>query len=132
MLYIKLIAILLPTMLIIDAIWIGGIMKDFYRANLGYIMADTIKWIPALVFYVLYIFGLVYFIVIPGAATGTIVSTALRAALFGLIAYATYDLTNHATLTGWPWIVTVVDMLWGAFLTGVLGAIGFFAIGILS
>jgi uncharacterized membrane protein len=113
-------------MLVIDAIWIGGVMKGFYKANLGYIMADTIKWLPALIFYVLYIGALVYFVVIPGAQGGNISETIMRAAFFGLVAYATYDLTNHATLTGWPWIVTVIDMAWGSLLTGFLGGVGFY------
>lgn len=132
MMYLKLMAILIPTMLIIDAIWIGGIMKNFYRGNLGFIMADTINWKAAIVFYILYIFGLVYFIVLPSLAGMSLGETFVRGALFGLVAYGTYDLTNHATLANWPWAVTVVDMAWGATLTGVVAAVGHYFGKILS
>jgi uncharacterized membrane protein len=132
MIYIKLVALLTPIMLAIDVLWIGVFMKSFYRENLGYIMADTINWKAGLIFYVLYIFGLIYFVIIPEMEGGTLISTALKAALFGFIAYATYDLTNQATLKDWPLIVTVIDMSWGAFVTGVMGAIGFFIVGFLS
>jgi uncharacterized membrane protein len=66
MLYLKFIAVLIPVMLVIDALWIGGIAKVFYKNNLGYIMSGSIVWTPTILFYVLYIFGLVYFVIIPG------------------------------------------------------------------
>ena len=124
MIYVKYIAVLLPILLIVDAFWIAGVAGSFYKNNLGYIMSGSINWLPALLFYVLYIFGLVYFIILPGQASGDIWTTIMRGALFGLIAYGTYDLTNHATLRDWPPIVTFVDMAWGTFLTGLLSGIG--------
>jgi len=132
MIYLKYIVVLLPIMAIIDALWIGGVMKGFYKNNLGYIMAESFNFYAALVFYVLYIAGLVYFVVMPGVASGDLLHTSLKAAAFGLIAYGTYDLTNHATLAGWPWIVTVVDMAWGAVITGIVGTVGFFLGGFIS
>ncbi len=82
-------AILIPVMLIIDALWIGGLMKNFYRGNLGFIMAEAFNWKAAILFYVLYIFGLIYFIVMPSLAGMSLGETFLRGALFGLIAYGT-------------------------------------------
>ncbi len=132
MIYIKLMAILAPLMLAIDAVWIGFLMKGFYTSHLGYIMRTDINLAVAVVFYFLYIFGLLYFVVIPAGESDKLANVFVSAALFGLIAYGTYDLTNHATLQGWPWIVTVVDMTWGALLTGILGVIGFLLMGVLG
>ena len=117
-------AVLLPLMLVIDALWIGGVAGSFYRSNLGYIMSGKINWIPAVLFYIIYILGLVYFVILPGLTNGNIFQTVLRGALFGLVAYSTYDLTNHATLRDWPAIVTVVDMAWGTLLTGLIAGTG--------
>jgi uncharacterized membrane protein len=122
----KLFLALAPIMFAIDILWIGIVMKDFYRGHLGHLMGDAVNWIPGSVFYALFLAGLIYFAVLPGVASGSLVRTFLIGAFFGLVAYGTYDLTNHATLKEWPLIVTIVDMLWGAFLSGTLASVGFF------
>jgi len=110
--------------LILDAIWLTTMMKTFYSKHLGHIFADKPSLTPALVFYVIYAIGLLYFVVLPlitaNASYGKIF---LTGAFLGLIAYGTYDLTNQATVKNWPTIVTVVDLAWGAFLTGAVASI---------
>lgn len=111
-------ATLIP-ILILDAIWLTTMIKSFYLKHLGELFAAKPSLTPAIIFYILYCIGVMYFVVLPllrsQASLGTVF---LTGAFFGLIAYATYDLTNQATLKNWATIVTVVDLVWGAFLTG--------------
>jgi len=113
------VAVLVP-MLILDGLWLAVIAKSFYAKHLGAIMTPNPVWVAAILFYLLYAVGITYFIVAPAVA-GSLswYVVLLRGALFGLVAYATYDLTNHATVVNWPTIITVVDMAWGATITGV-------------
>lgn len=117
------IAVLVP-MLILDGIWLAVIAKSFYAKHLGAIMTQNPVWIAAILFYLLYAVGVTYFIVAPAVA-GSLswYVVLLRGALLGLVAYATYDLTNHATVVNWPTIITIVDMVWGATITGVTSLI---------
>lgn len=124
--FFKLFLALVPLMVVTDLLWIGVVMKDFYRGNLGHLMATSVNWIPAVFFYLIFITGLLYFVALPGIASGSFMRTALMGAGFGLVAYATYDLTNHATMKDWPLMVTLVDILWGACISGALAAAAFF------
>lgn len=118
-----LIAVAIP-MLILDGLWLGYIAKSFYAKHLGHLLAPNPVWTAAVIFYVLYAVGVTYFVVTPALA-GSIpwYGVVLRGMFFGFIAYGTYDLTNHATMMNWPMIVTVVDMIWGAVITGTTGFI---------
>jgi uncharacterized membrane protein len=100
-------------MLALDGLWLGLLAKDFYQQGLGHLMADSPRWLPALVFYGLYPVGLLYFAVLPQSQDAGLAQSLLRGALFGLFAYGTYDLSNLATLKGWPVQVAVVDIAWG-------------------
>lgn len=114
----KLYAITFLAFLGIDSLWLGLVAPSFYRSQIGYIMAETPNFLAAGLFYLIFIFGMVYFVVEPCVREGrTLRQTALRGAIFGLVTYATYDLTNHATLAGWPVLMTVVDMAWGTTLS---------------
>ena len=104
---------LLP-FVVLDAFWLGMVAPRFYKSQIGFIMAKNPNWLAAVLFYALYIAGMVIFIT---GREGTLQQAALRGALFGLVCYATYDLTNLATLEGWPVLVTVVDLCWGTFLS---------------
>ena len=108
--------ITLVVFLVLDAIWLGVIAPRFYRVQISFLMADRPKWLAAGVFYLIFVAGLVLFVVSPGVREGSLVKAALRGALFGLVTYATYDLTNLATVAGWPLLVTVVDLGWGTVL----------------
>ncbi|BCY17240.1 membrane protein [Leptolinea sp. HRD-7] len=102
--------------LILDAIWLGLVAPSFYKTNIGHLMTDSPNFIAAGLFYLLYVAGLVVFVT---GREGNMKQAALRGAFFGLLCYATYDLTNLATLRDWPVLVTVVDLLWGTFVSTV-------------
>ena len=108
----------------LDAVWLGMMGQRLYRPAIGHLMRPDFAWPPAVAFYLLYILGLVVFGVNAGLERGRAAVAAGRCALFGLIAYATYDLTNQATLRDWPWVVTFADLAWGTFASAVAGAIG--------
>lgn len=111
----------------IDGLWLLVIANKFYKKYLGYLMADNPKMIAAVIFYLLYAFGISMLVILP-ALKGNfgLGKVFLTGALLGLIAYAAYDLTNQAIVKDWPIIVTVVDMAWGAFLTGTVATIAFY------
>ena len=103
---------------IIDLIWIGGVAKNFYATTIGHMLRDSVYWPAALVFYCLYIGGIVIFVLIPALNNGFgIRRAALMGGLLGLFAYGTFELTALALLADWPLIVAAVDMLWGTLLT---------------
>jgi uncharacterized membrane protein len=108
--------ITLVVFLVLDAIWLGVISRRLYQSQIGFLMAKKPKWAAAGVFYLLFVVGLVVFCVSPGIREGSLGQAAWRAALFGLVTYATYDLTNLATVEGWPILVTVIDLAWGTTL----------------
>ena len=103
----------------LDAVWLSATYERLYRPAIGHLMRDDFAVVPAALFYALYILGVVVFAVLPGLAVGRAAAAAARGALFGLIAYATYDLTNQATLRDWPWGVTLADLGWGTFASAV-------------
>ncbi len=103
------------SMLALDVLWIGFIAKPLYQSGIGHLMAAQPKLWVAACFYVIYAGGLMYFAVHPYATSAGLGKVAATAALFGLIAYATYDLTNWATLKDWPTSVALADMAWGSF-----------------
>jgi len=111
-----LLLIALPVFFAIDMVWLGFVARRFYRTHLGAWLAPKPNWAAAVAFYVLFITGLVVFVVAPAVDAGSWADALWRGALFGLITYATYDLTNQATMRDWPAIVTVVDMAWGTTL----------------
>lgn len=112
----KLYCIALPVVFAIDMIWLGLVARSFYSRQLGSLMTPNINWIAAILFYLLFIFGLVYFVITPAVERGSWEHALMSGALFGIITYATYDLTNLATIRDWPLLVTIVDLAWGAVL----------------
>jgi uncharacterized membrane protein len=103
--------------LALDAVWLLTMYDRLYRPAIGHLLRDGFALVPAAVFYTLYTLGVVVFAVAPGHSSGRALAAVARGALFGLIAYATYDLTNQATLRDWPWHVTLIDLAWGAFVS---------------
>lgn len=110
----------------IDMVWLGLIAKNLYSKYIGFLMADKVNWIAALIFYFLFIVGLVVFVINPGLASNSLIKTAGLGALFGLITYATYDLTNLATIKNWPLNITIIDLIWGTTLSTLVSLISFF------
>ena len=101
----------------IDIAWLGLVAKDFYGNQLGSLMAENVRWGVATLFYASYIVGILIFASHYGLAGESLAKTALYGALFGFFCYATYDMTNLATLEGWPVKMVVVDIIWGTVLT---------------
>lgn len=112
-------------MLTLDIVWLLTMADRLYRPNLGSLLVDEFRLAPALAFYALYLFGVVYFAVFQALKNDSWREAALNGALLGLVAYGTYDLTNQATLVRWPFVVTVVDLFWGAFLTAFTAVAGY-------
>lgn len=122
----KIYFIALPVFLGIDMLWLGFVAKNFYSKQIGFLMKTDINWLAALIFYLIFIVGLVIFVITPALGKHSWQQALLLGALFGLITYATYDLTNLATIKDWPLIVTVVDLLWGATLAASVSVITYF------
>jgi len=118
--------LIIPVFLAIDMIWLGFAARGFYRNNLGHLLRPDVNWAAAIVFYLLYIAGIMIFAVMPALEGNSLRRAVLFGGLFGFFAYATYDLTNLATLKGWPLNVAVVDIIWGIVLTASVAAAGFF------
>lgn len=113
----KLYLITFPIMVAIDALWLAVISKGFYQKQIGFLMSKNPNWIAAIIFYLLYAVGLVIFVITPSLEKGWVYAI-LAGALFGLICYGTYDLTNLTTIKNWPVIVTIIDMIWGSVFSG--------------
>ncbi len=111
--------------MVIDFIWLAFVASKLYNKELGNLKKKKINWPAAMVFYVLYIIGLVFFVLNPAIAEKGLGFAAYGGALFGLVAYATYDLTNLATLEGFPAKIAVIDLIWGTFVTCVTAVVAF-------
>ncbi|HAX03105.1 MAG: hypothetical protein A2Y45_06700 [Tenericutes bacterium GWC2_34_14] len=110
----------------IDLVWLGLIAKNLYQKQLGHLMADNVNWVAAIIFYLLFIGGLVFFVISPAVTEGAWTKALLLGALLGFLTYATYDLTNLATLRDWPIQITIIDLAWGTFLGASVSTLTFF------
>jgi uncharacterized membrane protein len=120
-------AVALLTLLVIDGVWLGLVAKNFYKSQIGHLMAEQVNFVAAGLFYIVYPLGVVYFAASAGLDSGSWRDAALRGAIFGFIAYATYDLSNWATLKDFPAQMAVVDILWGSVLTALAATAGMLA-----
>ena len=121
----KLYFITLPIFFAIDMFWLGIIAKNFYAAQMGSLMKNPINWTAAILFYLIFILGLVLFVIAPALQKNSWTHALIYGALFGFITYATYDLTNLATLKNWPVLMTLVDLAWGAVLASSVSTLSF-------
>lgn len=119
----KLFLIALPVFFAIDMVWLVLVAKNFYQKQIGFLMRPDINWLAAIIFYLLFITGLIVFVITPAMVKQSWVHALLYGALFGLVTYATYDLTNLATLKDWPLLVTLIDLLWGSVLAASVSVI---------
>ena len=108
----------------LDAIWLGIAAKGLYRNALGPLLAENPNMAAAVAFYIIYLVGVVFFAIRPGLENAEWRTSLVNGALFGFFAYATYDLTNLATLKGWPLGICAIDIAWGTFLTAVVAGVG--------
>ena len=113
--------------LVLDIIWLGFVAKNLYQREIGHLLLEDFNMVAAFAFYLMFIAGVVIFAVAPALQAGSWKTALLLGALFGFFTYATYDLTNLATLKGWSTTMTVVDIAWGAVLTSVSAVIGYIA-----
>jgi len=113
--FLTLYAISVPVFFIIDMLWLGFVARSFYQTRLGHLLGD-VNWPAAIIFYLVFLVGLTIFAIYPGATVGKVTTALVWGALFGFFTYATYDLTNLATLKDWPLSVVVVDIVWGTVL----------------
>jgi len=123
--YIKMYFITLAVFFVIDLTWLGLIAKNLYSQQLGFIMKENVNWIAAITFYLIFIIGIVYFVVNPAIINDNWKYALFAGMLFGFISYATYDLTNLATLKDWPLKITIIDLIWGTSLGGLTSIISF-------
>lgn len=118
--YIRVYLTALVVFFIVDILWIGLFANAFYRERLGFLLSDSPNFFAALIFYLLFVTGLVVLVVLPGMKTKNFFNTLIKAAVYGLSTYGTYDLTNYALVQGWPLSVTIVDMVWGMMVSVVV------------
>lgn len=122
--WLKLYLLTLPVFLALDLLWLGVLARRFYAEQLAAFLQPQVDGVAAFGFYLIYIVGLLFFAVRPALETGSLGKAVLLGALFGFFTYATYDLTNLATLRGWPVRVTVVDLAWGTVLGALVSGAG--------
>jgi uncharacterized membrane protein len=127
MYYLKLYLFALGGFLAIDMVWLVVVARGFYRKQLGFLLSDQPNWWAAIAFYLLFVAGLLVFVIVPALDSVSVRKALILGAFFGLVAYATYDLTNMATVKNWPWTVTLVDMAWGAVLATTVSCLGYLA-----
>lgn len=115
---------------LVDLIWLVKVAPKLYRSQIGHLMADKVNYPGAILFYIVFIVGLVYFVIAPHHQHP--LQAWIDGSLFGLVTYATYDLTNLATLKKWPIKITVIDLIWGSFVTGMTALLVSLLIGVMG
>jgi uncharacterized membrane protein len=125
--FLKLYAVAVVTFLVVDLIWLGVLARSFYQEQLGHLLRANVNWAAAFVFYAIFVGGIVVLAVWPAVERQSLTHAVLLGALLGLVAYAAYDLTNLATLEGFPVTVAVVDLIWGSVLCATVSAVTYLA-----
>ena len=121
--FVKLYAIAVPVFFLLDLLWLGLIAKPFYDRHLGYLLREKVIWEAALLFYFFFLLGLVVFVIDPAVESGSLGKAVLLGLFFGFMTYQTYELTNYALVKDWPFIMVVVDVVWGMVLSGLVSVI---------
>ena len=114
--------------LIVDMLWLGVIAKGIYQKYLGGFLSDNVNWTAAFIFYFIFVLGISIFAIYPSVNKDSVNNAILMGALFGFFTYATYDLTNLATLKGWPLSIVFIDIIWGSFLSAFVSFSGFYIV----
>jgi len=125
MMYIKQYLVTLIVFFVVDILWLTVIAKKLYAKYLGYIMTDNVNLVAAGIFYGIFIVGILYFVINPALSKDSLRVAIVSGALFGFITYATYDLTNLATLKDWPIMITVIDITWGTLLSTIVSTVSY-------
>jgi len=111
----------------IDMVWLGVVARNLYKQKLGFILSPEVNWAAAIIFYIIYIGGILFFAVLPASKEMSWQTALLNGALLGGMCYATYDLTNMATIAKWPLEIVVIDIVWGIVLTGSVATLSYIA-----
>lgn len=130
--YLKTYGVAFVVFLTIDLVWLVFIANNLYKKHLGFIMRPSPNWTAAIIFYLLYLAGLVYFVINPALEKDSWKYALFAGMFFGLITYATYDLTNLATLKDWPTLITVIDLIWGTTLGGLVSLITWWVVRVIN
>lgn len=123
--FFKLYGVALITFFAMDLLWLGVVARGFYQTHMGHLMKPSVNWAAAVTFYLLFLVGLVVLVILPAVERESFANAVLLGALFGLVTYAAYDLTNLATLDGFPLKVALVDLVWGTVLCATVSAVTF-------
>lgn len=124
--FLRLYLIALPIFFAIDMTWLGLIAKNFYRSQIGTLLRPDVNWVAAILFYLLFLSGLVFFVIEPAVEKKQWLQALFTGAFFGLVTYATYDLTNLAVAKDWTMFVTIVDLAWGTTLGATVATLTYF------
>jgi uncharacterized membrane protein len=127
--FFKLYLIAIPVFFVLDMLWLGVVARGFYQDQIGHLLRAQVNWLAAAAFYLVFLAGVVVFVVLPAIERQSLQHALLYGALFGLVTYAAYDLTNLAVARDWPLAVTVVDLAWGAVLTATVSAATYWIAG---
>ncbi|MGA3014894.1 MAG: DUF2177 family protein [Bacteroidales bacterium] len=112
----------------LDMAWLGLVAKNLYRKYLGSLLSEKVNWIAAIAFYLIFIAGIFIFVIYPSVEKQSITRAMILGAVFGFITYATYDLTNYATLKDFPLTIVFIDLVWGAVITSLVSLVGFYIV----
>jgi uncharacterized membrane protein len=112
----------------VDMAWLGFIARDLYKKYLSNFLSDKVNWPVAIIFYLLFIIGIFYFAILPAVEKNSFSKAIIAGVLFGFFTYATYDLTNLATLKNWPLPIVFIDIIWGSVLTGIVSTAGYYIV----
>jgi uncharacterized membrane protein len=125
--FLKLYAVAIAAFLVLDLIWLGVVARSFYQSQIGHLLRADVNWVAAFVFYLLFVVGIVLLVVGPAVERASLGHAVVFGALLGLVTYAAYDLTNLATLEGFPVTVALVDLVWGSVLCAAVSSITYLA-----
>ena len=114
--------------LMVDMLWLGVIAKNIYQKYLGGFLAENVNWTAAVIFYLIFVVGISIFAIYPAVNKGSVFNAIIMGALFGFFTYATYDLTNLATLKGWPLTIVFIDIFWGTTLSAIVSFSGYYIV----
>lgn len=118
--------------LIVDLVWLGFIAKNLYNKYLGSFLSDTVNWPAAIIFYLIFVAGLSVFVIYPSFEKESVWRAIIWGAFFGIVTYATYDLTNLATMKNWPIQIVIIDIIWGAVLSAIVSVSGYYILKFVS
>lgn len=126
--FVKIYLLAFAVFVVVEGVWLVFIAKDFYKKEIGFIMSKSPKILPTVIFSLVFVLGLVFFVINPALVKDSWKYALLVGLLLGFISYSTYDLTNHAALEGWPLKVTIIDLIWGSSMSAIVSVTSFFIV----